>query len=226
MSDTRNSWDAFAHVMLIMKGRGHGESVEIYRSRMSNNIQQLEKMIQRARRLYNADANLLSLPDELLTEILLYVRDAVPERASRDGFSVSESVWFNSVMVCRRLRQAILNSVSLHTRLSTCTRSLENVRCGFVLSKALPICLHVRSPSKYQALYDDVQLHGHRIRSLSLILGRGCSTVVSAWIHLTPSPATFELRTNYPEVISNNEDINIPLHYRATLEYIKLDAAT
>ncbi|KZV68590.1 hypothetical protein PENSPDRAFT_728753 [Peniophora sp. CONT] len=199
------SWTTAHLTHTRLKERSAEETVELYNARLSEDIGYLQQALLRATALYNADAYLLSLPDELIAEIFLYLRDAVPQIQAKADDLASSSPWFKAVMICRRLRRVILESAALHTQISTSTHSCENITRDFALSKALPISLEAHYPSKRYRLYKQLQLHGHRICFLSLILGPSCSQAVSYWIYHMPALAALELHSIFSNAPDDDE---------------------
>ncbi|KZV68591.1 hypothetical protein PENSPDRAFT_754035 [Peniophora sp. CONT] len=178
--DDDNPWQQLARTRLAK--RQAQESPETYRARMKRDAYYLRRALALASELHNDEAPILSLPDELIVEIFLYVRDAGPSVESEFNLKALPPSWFESVTVCRRFRRIVVNSASLHTRLSTLTHSADNIERGLSLSKNLPVTLEVHRPSQRGRLYRLIRLHGGRIRKIYLRCSAECSKALPAWV--------------------------------------------
>ncbi|VDC02907.1 unnamed protein product [Peniophora sp. CBMAI 1063] len=153
----------------ILALMGPGDTPEAYQERVKDDMGQLDISVQRSRQLHNAHSPLLSLPDELLLDIIRRVRDATLESATYPR----AHPWNVSVTLCRRLWGIVTGFPSLHTRLSNVGHSTEFIKRSLVRSYPLAADIHINVPSQYRE--DELsqwtrllRSHGHRIEAFSL----------------------------------------------------------
>ncbi|VDB83441.1 unnamed protein product [Peniophora sp. CBMAI 1063] len=141
----------------------------------------------RAGELHNAPTLLLSLPDELILDIAFYVRDATFGSAAQP----QHYPWDVSMTVCRRLRNIITSSLSLHTRLSNVAHSTDYLERSLARSNPLPMDLFILDPSQYEGdgmhrWMNILQSHGRRIRVLSCRIVNRDGNGIASWLpHLS-----------------------------------------
>ncbi|VDB87443.1 unnamed protein product [Peniophora sp. CBMAI 1063] len=206
--------------------RSEGDDLDSYRAKLLQEIERLQGSLALALDLYNSKAPLLSLPDELLVEIFLYVRDSAPLVESEFDLQNLPTPWYTSVTVCRRLRRVVLSSAALHTRLSTLTHSYASIKRGFLLSKSLPVTLEVHYPSRNTRLFDLLVRHGHRVHTLHVRGSPDCSKVLSDWLSRLPSLRSLHLfrRTLPPDFLFLLEDpLSAPSKLSPHLSIFKLN---
>ncbi|VDC01766.1 unnamed protein product [Peniophora sp. CBMAI 1063] len=157
-------------------------------------IEQLGRRLQRAVGLDDAHSSpLLSLPDELIVKIIRRVRESnvIIERSTQSRLS-RPVPWNVTVTVCRRLRQIVAGSPSLHTHLSNVLHSTYYLDLSIVRSDPLPLNLYISEPSQYgmdemrQWTNGVLKVHGHRIESITFQTSRSNLSGVPDWLNHTP----------------------------------------
>ncbi|KZV68577.1 hypothetical protein PENSPDRAFT_754021 [Peniophora sp. CONT] len=159
-SDTRNPWTELARIRLT--ARKPDESSTTHQARIAEDMRRLERALLHAKELYNSDSPISSLPDELLLDIFTRVRNAAAEQALDADEPPRAPSWDKSVALCRRFRRIVIESPSLHTRLSTATHSAAYIGHALARSEAIPIELDILQPFRSEAF--------HPIRLSTLIL--------------------------------------------------------
>ncbi|KZV68584.1 hypothetical protein PENSPDRAFT_754029 [Peniophora sp. CONT] len=160
-------------------------------------MRHLERALQQAKELYNSDSPICSLPDELLLDIFTRVRDAAAAQALDSDISLPTPSWNESATICRRFRRIIIESPSLHTRLSTATHPAAYIGHALARSDSMPIELDVLKPCRdaeeVGRLYELLQQHGHRVNVLSLKVTEYCVPMISSWLQHLSSMGTLSL---------------------------------
>ncbi|KZV68592.1 hypothetical protein PENSPDRAFT_754036 [Peniophora sp. CONT] len=163
-----NPWDQVVRTRLT--ARQASETLSNHRQRMEDDVEHLQRALVLAMELRNSSAPILTLPDEVILQIFLAVRDLfypLPRHVEK----LPSSSWLVVAAVCRRLRRVAMASPGLHTCVSSRILSKRLVMRELDLSYPLDINLDVGAPHDNIAsvtILNYFRLHGHRIRSCSM----------------------------------------------------------
>ena len=121
-----NSADWVQYYRTRLTPRQSHESLRDHRLRLEDDIAQLERTLVSAKELRNSSAPVLTLPDEVILEILFVLRDSYSVH-DRD---TEPPAWGACTAICRRIRRIALGSPNLFTQLSTRTSSWNFIDSG------------------------------------------------------------------------------------------------
>ncbi|VDB87417.1 unnamed protein product [Peniophora sp. CBMAI 1063] len=168
-------WDRLARARLTP--RQASETLNSHRLRVEDDIAALQRALSYAKELRNASTPFLTLPDEVILEVLLALRDLYYPSSTSSDFSstVIDPTWDVCTTLCRRIRSIALSSPLLFTRLSTRVSTWSFIDRCMDLSGSLDLHLEITEAltvHEYPAVHQSLTRHGHRIADVSLKVTR------------------------------------------------------
>ncbi|VDC02204.1 unnamed protein product [Peniophora sp. CBMAI 1063] len=165
---------------------------------LDTEIASLESILANAKEIRNMQNLLVSFPEEILVEILAYVRDTAPPSVEQDVYCGYRNpwnmqwrrscwrcgeycLWTSATGVCRRMR-AVMACGLLHARVWDNTLPAVLLRRSLTRSASIPLDLDLNSGAlgshvSGMEVLKYVKLHRDRVRSLSLHDARGNNTL-------------------------------------------------
>ncbi|KAI0704612.1 hypothetical protein C8Q76DRAFT_861055 [Earliella scabrosa] len=152
----------------------------------------------RGRLVTNSRALINQIPNELLVEIIHFVRDTNVED------------WTKTVAVCRRWYYLATTTPSLWTR--AIVQGKLNFLCTCLArSKAIPFRLRINKVPDVGATLDVMAPHCQRLQALSIGDIKGCDMVTCALLKVG-LPALRELKVAWPAGIRTAQEFRLHLH--------------